>query len=95
VVGPYQGTLGCLRIPFSRGVCGAAAKTGEVQIIQDVHDFPGHIACDARSQSEIVVPVYSPDGTLFAVFDVDSTDIGSFDDSDAAGLAPILENLIV
>ncbi len=95
VVGPYQGTLGCLRIPFSRGVCGAAARTGEVQIIEDVHDFPGHIACDARSQSEIVVPVYSPDGTLFAVFDVDSTEIGSFDESDAAGLALILENLIV
>lgn len=95
VVGPYQGTLGCLRIPFSRGVCGAAAKTGDVQIIQDVHAFPGHIACDARSQSEIVVPVYAPDGSLFAVFDVDSIDIGSFDESDAAGLAPILKNLIV
>ena len=64
VVGPYQGTLGCLRIPFSRGVCGAAAKTGEVQIVEDVHAFPGHIACDARSQSEIVVPVYAPDGSL-------------------------------
>jgi len=82
VVGPYQGTLGCLRIPFSRGVCGAAAKTEQVQIIQDVHDFPGHIACDARSQSEIVVPVYGPDGTLFAVFDVDSSEIGSFDEID-------------
>jgi len=95
VVGPYQGTLGCLRIPFSRGVCGAAATTGKVQIIQNVHDFPGHIACDVRSQSEIVVPVYGPDGSLFAVFDVDSTEIGSFDETDAAGLAPILKNLIV
>ena len=95
VVGPYQGTLGCLRIPFSRGVCGAAAKTGEVQIVDDVHAFPGHIACDARSQSEIVVPVYGPDGKLFAVFDVDSTEVGSFDGVDAAGLAPILEGLIL
>ena len=95
VVGPYQGTLGCLRIPFARGVCGAAAKTGEVQIVEDVHAFPGHIACDARSRSEIVVPVYAPDGSLFAVFDVDSTEVGSFDAEDAAGLAPILNGVIV
>jgi len=95
VVGPYQGTLGCLRIPFSRGVCGAAAKTGEVQIVEDVHAFPGHIACDARSRSEIVVPVYAPDGSLFAVFDVDSTEVGSFDTVDADGLAPILSGVIV
>ena len=95
VVGPYQGTLGCLRIPFSRGVCGAAARTGEVQIVEDVHAFPGHIACDVRSQSEIVVPVYAPDGSLFAVFDVDSTEVGSFDAEDATGLAPILGRVIV
>ncbi|MEP3654097.1 MAG: GAF domain-containing protein [Litorimonas sp.] len=95
VVGPYQGTLGCLRIPFSRGVCGAAAKTGDVQIVEDVHAFPGHIACDARSRSEIVVPVYAPDGSLFAVFDVDSTEVGSFDQVDAEGLAPILKDVIV
>jgi len=95
VVGPYQGTLGCLRIPFSRGVCGAAAKTGDVQIVEDVHAFPGHIACDARSRSEIVVPVYAPDGSLFAVFDVDSTEVGSFDQVDADGLAPILKDVIV
>ncbi|MEP4053177.1 MAG: GAF domain-containing protein [Litorimonas sp.] len=95
VVGPYQGTLGCLRIPFSRGVCGAAAKTGDVQIVEDVHAFPDHIACDARSRSEIVVPVYAPDGSLFAVFDVDSTEVGSFDQVDAEGLAPILKDVIV
>ena len=95
VVGPYQGTLGCLRIPFSQGVCGAAASTGEVQIVEDVHAFPGHIACDARSQSEIVVPVFAPDGSLFAVFDVDSTEVGSFDAVDAVGLAPILRWLIL
>lgn len=95
VVGPYQGTLGCLRIPFGRGVCGAAAQTGDVQIVEDVHAFPGHIACDARSQSEIVLPVYAPDGSLYAVFDVDSTEVGSFDAEDAEGLAPILKGLIV
>ena len=95
VVGPYQGTLGCLRIPFSRGVCGAAAKTQEVLIVKDVHEFPGHIACDVRSASEIVVPVYAPDGSLFAVFDVDSSEIGSFDEIDAAGLLPILKDVIV
>ena len=95
VVGPYQGTLGCLRIPFTRGVCGAAAKTGEIQIVEDVHAFPGHIACDVRSRSEIVVPVYAPDGSLFAVFDVDSTEVGSFDAVDAAGLAPILSAVIL
>lgn len=95
VVGPYQGTLGCLRIPFGRGVCGAAAQTGDVQIVEDVHAFPGHIACDVRSQSEIVVPVYAPDESLFAVLDVDSTEVGSFDETDAEGLASILKDLIV
>uniref|UniRef100_UPI003AF8ED2B GAF domain-containing protein n=1 Tax=Rheinheimera sp. TaxID=1869214 RepID=UPI003AF8ED2B len=70
VVGPYQGTLGCLRIPFGRGVCGAAAARRETVIVPDVHEFPGHIACDARSESEIVVPVYDRAGNLIAVFDV-------------------------
>ena len=69
VVGPYQGTLGCLRIPFGRGVCGAAAESGETQLVEDVHAFPGHIACDSRSKSEIVVPVFRADGTLAAVLD--------------------------
>ena len=95
VIGPYQGTLGCLRIPYSRGVCGAAARTGEVQIVKDVHDFPGHIACDVRSQSEIVIPVYDKSGALFGVFDVDSTEVGSFDAEDATGLQAILQNLFV
>ena len=95
VIGPYQGTLGCLRIPFSRGVCGAAARTGEVQIVKDVHDFPGHIACDVRSQSEIVIPVYDKSGALFGVFDVDSTEVGSFDGEDATELQAILQNLFV
>lgn len=95
VIGPYQGTLGCLRIPFSRGVCGAAAKTGEIQIVEDVHAFPGHIACDARSQSEIVVPVFDGAGKLFAVFDVDSTEVGSFDAEDAEGLSAILSTVVL
>lgn len=95
VVGPYQGTLGCLRIPFDRGVCGAAARTGETQIVEDVHAFAGHIACDVRSRSEIVVPVYAPDGSLFAVFDVDSTEVGSFDAEDKAGLEAILKDIIL
>jgi len=72
VVGPYQGTLGCLRIAFGRGVCGAAAATGQTQLVEDVHAFPGHIACDSRSLSEIVVPVMDAEGRLIAVFDVDS-----------------------
>ncbi len=81
VVGPYQGTLGCLRIPFGRGVCGAAAQSLEVQRVDDVHAFPGHIACDSRSNSEIVVPVLH-EGSLAAVLDVDSTEYASFDSVD-------------
>ena len=90
VVGPYQGTLGCLRIAFGRGVCGAAAQSGEVQIVDDVDAFPGHIACDSRSRSEIVVPVRDGAGRLVAVLDVDSTQPAAFDAADAAGLQRIL-----
>ena len=90
VVGPYQGTMGCLRIPFGKGVCGAAAATGETQIVKDVHEFPGHIACDARSESEIVVPVFDKTGALIAVFDVDSDQKAMFDTADKAGLEKIL-----
>jgi L-methionine (R)-S-oxide reductase len=89
VVGPYQGTLGCLRIPFGRGVCGAAAANGTTQLVEDVHAFPGHIACDSRSNSEIVVPVFGVDGTLAAVLDVDSTELAAFDQEDQAGLEAI------
>ncbi len=95
VVGPYQGTLGCLRIPFGRGVCGACAATGETQIVEDVHKFPGHIACDSRSNSEIVVPVTDTDGNLAAVLDVDSTEFGSFDEVDAKYLEIICAKLLV
>ena len=90
VVGPYQGTLGCLRIAYGRGVCGAAAATGETQLVEDVHAFPGHIACDAKSQSEIVVPVKDASGKLLAVFDVDSDRPAAFDAVDQAGIEKIL-----
>jgi L-methionine (R)-S-oxide reductase len=91
VVGPYQGTLGCLRIPFGRGVCGTAAAERRAVIVPDVEAFPGHIACDSRSRSEIVVPVFGPGGRLLGVFDVDSTEPAAFDDTDAAGLKRILK----
>lgn len=91
VVGPYQGTLGCLRIAYGRGVCGAAAATGETQLVPDVHAFPGHIACDGRSASEVVVPVFNAQGQLIAVFDVDATEPAAFDAVDAAWLEKILK----
>lgn len=91
VVGPYQGTLGCLRIPFEKGVCGACASRRETIIVPDVHEFPGHIACDSRSRSEIVVPVFSPVGTLIAVLDVDSTEPNAFDAVDADGLRRVCD----
>ena len=90
VVGPYQGTPGCLRIAFSRGVCGAAARTRTTQIVADVHAFPGHIACDSRSNSEIVVPVFDPAGALIAVLDLDSIAYAAFDEIDAQGLEAIV-----
>jgi GAF domain-containing protein len=94
VVGPYQGSLGCLRIPFGKGVCGAAAASGETQLVEDVHAFPGHIACDARSQSEIVVPVFDAEGKLAAVLDIDSEQVGAFDADDQAGLEAICAALL-
>jgi len=86
VVGPYQGTLGCLRIPFGRGVCGAAAATRATQVVEDVDAFPGHIACDSRSASEIVVPVNDARGNLIAVLDIDATEKAAFDAVDATAL---------
>ncbi len=85
-VGPYQGTLGCLEIEFGKGVCGTAAAERRTLIVRDVHEFAGHIACDARSRSEIVLPVFGPRGDLIAVMDVDSEHIGAFDDADRVGL---------
>ena len=90
VVGPYQGTLGCLRIGFGQGVCGIAAETRRTVIVADVEAFPGHIACDSRSRSEIVVPVLGQDGGLLAVLDVDSTELEAFDETDAQWLERIL-----
>lgn len=90
VVGPYQGTLGCLRIAFGRGVCGTAARDLKTQIVADVHAFPGHIACDSRSASEIVVPVLDPTGALIAVLDVDATETSVFDVVDAHALERLM-----
>ncbi|MEA2463263.1 MAG: L-methionine (R)-S-oxide reductase [Acidobacteriota bacterium] len=90
IVGPYIGTVGCLQIEFGRGVCGTAARNRETIIVPDVHQFPGHIACDPNSRSEIVVPVYDRDSALVAVFDVDSDQPNAFDEEDRAGLEKIL-----
>jgi GAF domain-containing protein len=84
VLGPFQGKAACLRIPFGRGVCGTAAATGETQVVADVHAFPGHIACDADSRSELVVPLVK-DGAVIGVLDLDSPVAARFDAGDAAG----------
>lgn len=88
VLGPFAGRPACIRIPLGRGVCGAAAASGETQIVADVHAFPGHIACDAASRSELVVPVLR-DGQVIAVIDLDSPDLARFDAEDAAGFAAL------
>lgn len=90
VVGPYIGTVGCLQIEFGRGVCGTAASRRETIVVPDVNQFPGHIACDPNSKSEIVVPVFGPDDVLIAVLDVDSDQIDAFDEEDARGLERIV-----
>lgn len=89
-VGPYQGTLGCLDISFGRGVCGTAASDRRTVIVKDVNDFAGHITCDARSRSEIVVPVFRPDGSLLAVLDIDSEIPAMFDETDQVGLEKMM-----
>lgn len=90
VVGPYIGTVGCLQIEIGQGVCGTAAARGETIIVPDVTAFPGHIACDPNSRSEIVVPVFDRDHTLIAVLDVDSDQLDAFDKEDRAGLERIM-----
>jgi L-methionine (R)-S-oxide reductase len=90
-VGPYQGALGCLEIAFGKGVCGTAAAERRTVVVPDVSRFPGHIACDGRSKSEIVLPVYGQARELIAVFDVDSEHLATFDAADEHGLARILE----
>ncbi len=86
LVGPFQGKPACVRIPLGRGVCGTAAQRRRTQVVRDVHAFPGHIACDSASNSEIVVPVVTADDRLLGVLDLDSPLPGRFDDEDAAGL---------
>ena len=90
-VGPYQGTLGCLEIPFGSGVCGTAAAERRTIIVADVHQFPGHITCDARARSEIVVPVSDAHGALLGVLDVDAESPGVFGPGDAEGLERIMQ----
>ncbi|MEO6690447.1 MAG: GAF domain-containing protein [Dokdonella sp.] len=85
VVGPFQGKPACVRIALGKGVCGTAAATGQTQLVRDVHQFAGHIACDSASRSEIVVPLME-DGRLLGVWDVDSPSIARFDDEDRAGM---------
>ncbi len=92
-IGPYQGGHGCLVIPFHRGVCGAAARTGEVQIVDDVDAFPGHIACASSTRSEIVLPVRDAAGTLIGVLDIDSNQPAAFDAQDAVGLGAIMDQV--
>jgi L-methionine (R)-S-oxide reductase len=92
VVGPFQGRPACIRMTFDEGVCGAAAKTRQVQRVENVHDFPGHIACDSASNSEIVLPLIR-DGELLGVLDIDSPEFGRFTEEDEAGLRPIAEIL--
>ena len=91
-IGPYQGGHGCLVIPFSRGVCGAAARSGEVQLVDDVDAFPGHIACASSTRSEIVLPVWNGAGTLLGVLDIDSDQPAAFTAEDAGALAMILHD---
>ena len=96
VLGPFAGRPACIRIPLGSGVCGTAAETGKTQLVEDVHAFPGHIACDAASRSELVVPV-ERSGAVIAVIDLDSPDLARFDANDAAGierLAAVIANRI-
>jgi GAF domain-containing protein len=93
VIGPYQGGSACLRIAFDRGVCGAAARTLQTQLVADVNAFPGHIACAASTRSEIVVPVVTPGGALLAVLDVDSNSPAAFTDVDQRALEAVCEEL--
>lgn len=92
-IGPYQGGHGCLVIPFSRGVCGAAARTGEVQLVPDVEAFPGHIACASTTRSELVLPVFNADGEVIAVFDIDSDQPDAFTTEDAVQMSQMLKRV--
>lgn len=93
LLGPFQGPVACIHIPYGRGVCGTAWQRAEAVVVPDVELFPGHIACSSESRSEIVVPVFAADGSVRAVFDIDSRDLAAFSDADATGLARILQLL--
>ena len=93
VLGPFQGRPACIRIPFGKGVCGAAAASLEPQCVADVHAFPGHIACDAASRSELVIPIIGADGGLKGVLDLDSPIPGRFDAEDVAGCGELVQRL--
>ena len=92
-IGPYQGGHGCLQIPFSRGVCGAAARSGEVQLVPDVEAFPGHIPCASSTRSELVLPVWNKAGEVIGVFDIDSDQPDAFTQEDADQLGTILKQV--
>lgn len=92
-IGPYQGGHGCLTIPFSRGVCGACARTGEAQWVRDVDQFEDHIACSATTQSELVLPVHDSRGHLIAVLDIDSDEVDAFDQTDVDVLTTLMTDL--
>ena len=92
VLGPFQGKPACIRIPVGRGVCGTAVAEDQVQLVYNVHDFPGHIACDSASNSEIVLPIHK-NGTIWGVLDIDSPHIGRFTEEDREGLEKIVEVL--
>ncbi len=92
-IGPYQGGHGCLVIPFSRGVCGAAARTGQAQLVDDVDAFPGHIACASSTQSELVLPVFNAAGALLGVFDIDSNQPAAFTQNDCDRLTDMLSRV--
>ena len=90
VLGPFQGPVACMHIPFGKGVCGTAWKRNETVVVPDVEQFPGHIACSSASRSEIVVPVHGPDGAVTAVLDIDSDRLGTFDEEDKVWLEKIV-----
>jgi GAF domain-containing protein len=92
MLGPFQGKVACIRIELGKGVCGTAAQSNETQLVKDVHQFPGHIACDSASNSEIVVPIHS-DGKVVAVLDIDSPSLGRFDENDKEGLEQFVKAL--
>ena len=91
-LGPFQGTVACVRIPFGRGVCGTAAETKTSQLVEDVHQFPGHIACDSASNSEVVVPIFKDDQVV-GVLDIDSPNVARFTQEDLAGLEQVVKAL--